>query len=255
MFTVQQLARMAGVTRRTLHYYDEIGLLKPSRVGENGYRYYGEEALLRLQQILLYRELDLPLEEIRDILGRPDFNVLRALERHRADLVKRMAQLEQLVRTVDKTVLYLKGKKDMSQSQFFRGFSDAEQAAYEKEAEEKYGTDIVQASVKKWKGYSQADKERIGREGDAAYRAFLDAMPQGAASPAAQAAVELWRKHMDYFWTPNKEQLLGLANMYNDDPRFKANFDKINPNLANFVREAVRVYVNKNVDQGKGEGV
>ena len=83
MYTVKQLSRMAGITPRTLHYYDEIGLLKPSRVGDNGYRYYGEEALLRLQQILLYRELDLPLEDIKQIMGRRDFDVLSALERHK----------------------------------------------------------------------------------------------------------------------------------------------------------------------------
>src|SRR5512142_2846337 len=101
MFTIRQLCKMAGVTPRTLHYYDEIGLLKPSRVGENGYRYYGEESLLRLQQILLYRELDLPLESIKRILGRPDFDVLTALESHREELHKRIAQMERLAATVD----------------------------------------------------------------------------------------------------------------------------------------------------------
>jgi DNA-binding transcriptional MerR regulator len=97
MFTVKQLSNLAGVTPRTLHHYDQIGLLKPSRVGENGYRYYGEEALVRLQQILFYRELGLPLDDIRKIVGRHDFDVLAALEQHKTELAARRARLERLI--------------------------------------------------------------------------------------------------------------------------------------------------------------
>src|SRR5512136_1368037 len=110
MFTVKQLSRMAGITPRTLHHYDEIGLLKPSRIGANGYRYYGEEALLRLQQILLYRELDMPLDNIKEIMGRRDFDVLSALESHKAELRRRISQMERIITTVDDTILHLKGK-------------------------------------------------------------------------------------------------------------------------------------------------
>ncbi len=94
MFTVKQLSKLAGVTPRTLHHYDQIGLLKPSRVGENGYRYYGEESLLRLQQILFYRELGLPLDVNKIITGRRDFDVLAALESHKTELQKRIDALE-----------------------------------------------------------------------------------------------------------------------------------------------------------------
>ena len=97
MFTVKQLSRLAGVTPRTLHHYDAIGLLKPSRVGENGYRYYGEESLLRLQQILFYRELDLPLEDIKHIMGRRDFDELSALESHKMELANRVERLKRLI--------------------------------------------------------------------------------------------------------------------------------------------------------------
>jgi MerR family transcriptional regulator, thiopeptide resistance regulator len=243
MFTVQELARMAGITRRTLHYYDEIGLLKPSRVGDNGYRYYGEDALVRLQQIMLYREMEIPLENIKTIMGRRDFDVLRALEHHRKQLSKRIERMEQLKRTVDQTIMHLQGKQNMSNKQFFQGFSEAQQAEYEQEAMQMYDAATVQASIKKWKAYTPAEKQRIGEEGNAAYQALVEAMPKGAASPQAQAAVELWRRHLEYFWVPNLDQLVGLANLYNDDPRFRANYDKIDPNLANFMREAVQVYV------------
>jgi DNA-binding transcriptional MerR regulator len=244
MFTVKQLAKLAGITPRTLHYYDEIGLLKPSRVGENGYRYYGDDALLRLQQVLLYRELDLPLEDIKQIMGRRDFDILSALEQHKEQLRKRMARMERLIGTVDETILHLKGKEAMSPKQIFDVFNEEQQAEYEKEAMQMYDPEVVKAFYKKWNSYSKAEKQRIGDEGNAIYQDLILAMPKGAASPEAQACVERWRRHMDYFWTPNKEQLLGLANGYNDDPRFKANFDKVHPNLAAFMLEAVKVYVN-----------
>jgi DNA-binding transcriptional MerR regulator len=245
MFTVKKLSRLAGITPRTLHYYDEIGLLKPTRVGDNGYRYYGDEALLRLQQILFYRQLDMPLVSIQSIMGRHDFDVVSALESHKQELRKRIVQMERLVTTVDNTILHLKGKKDMSPIQLFEAFSEEQQAEYEQEAMRMYDPAIVKASNKKWKSYSSAEKQRIADEGNAVYQGFLQAMPKGAASAEARACVEAWRKHMDYFWTPNEEQLLGLANGYNDDPRFKANFDKIDPNLAAFVREAVKAYLKK----------
>jgi len=245
MFTVKQLSKMAGITPRALHYYDEIGLLKPSQVGANGYRYYGEEALLRLQQILLYRELDLPLEHIKEIVGRRDFDVLSALESHRQKLRQRIAHMERLIATVDDTISHLKGQKTMDTKQFFEGFSDEQQAEYEREAMQMYDPETVKASSRKWKAYSAEEKQRIGEEGNAIYRDMLLAMPKGASSPEAQACVERWRRHIEYFWTPNDQQLLGLVNGYNDDPRFEANFDKIHPDLAAFMRSAVIFYVDR----------
>jgi MerR family transcriptional regulator, thiopeptide resistance regulator len=245
MFTVKQLSKLAGVTPRTLHYYDEIDLLKPARVGENGYRYYGEDAALRLQQILLYRELDLPLEKIRQILGRQDFDVLSSLEKHKAELRRRIARMERLVSTVDSTILHLKGTQPMSNQQMFEGFSDEQQAEYEAEAARLYDPAVVKASNQKWKNYTAAEKQRIGEEGNAAYADLLAAIPDGPASARAQAGVERWRRHIEYFWTPTDAQLLGLAEGYNSDHRFKANFDKIDARLAEFIRAAVKIYVER----------
>lgn len=243
MFTVKQLSQLAGITPRTLHYYDEINLLKPTRVGENGYRYYGEDCLIQLQQILLYRELDIPLDQIQMIMTSCDFNVLQSLEQHRSELIKRIHRLEVLVKTVDQTIDYMKGIKPMSTKQFFTGFSEEQQAEYEKEAMQMYDPETVKASNARWGKYTAVQKQQILDEGNAVYQEFLEAMPEGPGSARAQRAVELWRKHMDYFWTPNDEQLLGLADLYNEDPKFKANYDRIDPNLAEFVREAVKVYV------------
>jgi len=243
MFTVKQLSRLAGVTPRTLHHYDAIGLLRPSSVGANGYRYYADEALLRLQQILFYRELDLPLEQIKLIMGRRDFELSAALESHRTELGKRIERLQRLMRTVDSTLEHLKGEKEMTKRQLFEAFSDEQQAEYEKEIAHKYDPATVKESQRKWKSYSAADKQRIADEGNAVYETILAALPKGAASPEAQAGVERWRKHIEYFWVPNLDQLAGLAELYNEDARFKANFDKFDPRLAGFMREAVAIYV------------
>lgn len=243
MFTVKQLSRLAGITPRTLHYYDEIGLLPPTEIGENSYRYYGEETLLRLQQILLYREMDLPLEQIRQILTAQNYDLLTALEEHKAELRKRITRLETISRTVEQTILYLKGKRIMDNRQFFRGFTPEEEAEYSEKAMQLYDPQIVKESNRKWKTYTSADKDRIMREGNAVYASYLAALPGGPSSPAAQLAVQQWRTHMSYFWTPNDEQLLGLAEGYVNDPQFRNNFDKIDPALAEFILEAVKVYL------------
>jgi MerR family transcriptional regulator, thiopeptide resistance regulator len=245
MYTVRELSKLAGVTRRTLRYYHQIGLLEPSTIGENGYRYYNSEALLRLQQILLYRELDMPLDEIKHILDQPDFDVSAALEGHRAHLNRRIVHLQQLVETVDHTIGMMKGWETMEEKKLFAGFSDEEQAAMEKEALQLYDPEIVKASSRKWKNYSNDEKQKIMDEGNAIYTDFVKVMPSGPASAQAQSIVERWRQHMSYFWTPNEEQLLALAEGYNNDPPFKANFDQIDPGLAAFVRDAVKVYLGK----------
>jgi DNA-binding transcriptional MerR regulator len=243
MLTVKQLSKLAGVTPRTLHHYDEIGLLKPARVGENGYRYYGDESVLRLQQILFYRELGIPLEDIKKIMGRRDFDVMGALRSHKEALQKQVERLNRLIHTVDNTINHLKGNMIMSEKSLFEGFGEEEQERYTAEAEELYGAEGVRASMQKWKAYSADDKRRILEEGGQNYKDMIEAMPQGADSSEAQAIVERWRKHMDYFWTPTLDQLLALANGYYEDPRFKATFDQIHPQLAEFMREAVKVYV------------
>ena len=246
-YTVNKLSKLAGVSVRTLHYYDEIGLLKPDAIRSNGYREYGDQAVLKLQQILFYRELDLSLEEIKAMVSRPDFDPVAALEAHRVSLQGRAARLERLIQTVDDTLLHMKGLKEMSPKQLFTAFSDEEQEKYAKEAEQMYDPAIVKESNRKFKTLSTAEKQRIFDEGNQIYADMVAAMPKGAASPDVQAIVERWRKHMDYFWTPNLEQLNGLAEVYNSDPRFKANFDRIDARLAEFMREAVGEYVKRNV--------
>jgi len=243
MFTVKQLSKLAGVTPRTLHHYDAIGLLKPSRIGENGYRYYGDESLLQLQQILFYRELDMPLDDIKKIMAKSNFDVVKALESHKVALQKRMDRMERLLQTVDNTINDLKEKKEMNPKGLFEGFSKEEQEKYAEEAAQRWDADTVRASNKKWKSYSDAEKKKILAEGNALYTDLAAGMSNGAASKEVQAIVARWHKHLQYFWSPDNDQLLGLADLYNNDPRFKANHEKVHPGLAEFMREAVKVYV------------
>ena len=137
MLTVKQLSKLAGVTPRTLHHYDAIGLLKPSRIGENGYRYYEEDALLRLQQILFYRELDMPLDEIRKVLGSRGFDLLAALEAHRLALQGESRRLQRLIRTIDRTTRHLKERTTMNPKALFEGFSEEDQVKNAHEAASK----------------------------------------------------------------------------------------------------------------------
>jgi DNA-binding transcriptional MerR regulator len=245
MYTVKRLAKLAGVSVRSLHYYDQIGLLKPSELGGNGYRYYEVEAVLKLQQILFYRELDMSLKEIKAVMGSPDFHLLTALQSHKEALQGRMERLKRLILTVDNTIEYLKGNESMNSKGLFEGFSEEEQEKYALEAEQRYDPETVRASNRKWKEYLPAEKERIMTEGKAIYADLAASMPKGAGSAEAQAVIAHWHRHMQYFWSPNDEQLLGLADGYNDDPRFRANFDRLDPKLTGFMRDAVKVYVDK----------
>jgi DNA-binding transcriptional MerR regulator len=245
MLTVKQLANLAGVTPRTLHYYDEINLLTPSQIGANGYRYYQEDAIFRLQQILLYRQMNLPLQQIKALLDQPHFNLLQALQSHRTNLQAQIQQLQTLLQTVDQTIQHLQGTTTMTAKQLFTGFNEAQQAEYEAEAMQVYDPAIVKASAQRWKNYSANEKNSILAEGGEIYQAIIAAIPQGAGSAAAQAGVARWRAHMSYFWTPNPAQLLAIAQNYSADPRFKANFDQMDERLADFMAEAVRIYLER----------
>jgi hypothetical protein len=153
--------------------------------------------------------------------------------------------LQKLITTVDQTLKYLKGEEEMNKKVLFDAFNEEEQEKMEKEAMQMYDPETVKESNRKWKNYTTAEKQKIGEEGNAVYQGFVDAMSKGPDSPEAQACVQRWRDHMNYFWTPNLDQLIGLADLYNDDPRYKKIFDKVHPDLAQFVREAVIIYVNK----------
>lgn len=242
-YTVRQLARLAGVTPRTLHYYDAIGLLRPSAVGDNGYRTYDDAAALRLQQILFFRELDLSLNEIRDVLDGPEFQTVPALEKHRRALQARVARLNGLIHTIDRTVLHLKGQIEMSTKELFEGFDDETQARYEEEAAQMYDPRMVQESSRRWKSYTAEDKARIQTEGGAVYQDLLPLLDRDPADAAVQTVIARWHEHLHAFYEPTPDILRGLGQAYAEDPRFAAFFTAMHPDLPGFFSRAIEHYV------------
>ncbi|MBK9125913.1 MAG: MerR family transcriptional regulator [Chloroflexi bacterium] len=245
MYTVKQVAELAGVSVRTLHHYDQIGLLKPTQIGANGYRYYDDDALLRLQQILFYRELGLELAQINDVLNSPDFDVLSALKAHRTALIERGRRINELLDTIDDTIKHLSGETDMSRAKLFKGFSDEQQKQYEREARLQWDPQIVNSSIKRWNNYTQQERDAIADEGNAVYSAIADAIDAGltAESDEVQALMRRWHQHIRYFYEPTLEILRGLGEGYNTHPDFIANFARVHPQLAGFMRTAINQYV------------
>ncbi len=250
MYTVKELARLTGLTPRTLRYYDGIGLLRPRRDRDNGYRLYGPEEVDRLQQILLYRELDLPLEEIRRILNAPDFDRTGALREHLERLLTRRRETDRLIRTVRGTLEEIEGGTTMTDQDKFQGMKARiiaeNEAAYGQEAREKYGDEAVDGQNARLAGMSREEWERLQRE-EADCKAALRraAEADDPAGADAQEAVRLHAAWLAHYWpagavTPQAHA--GMAAMYVQDPRFAAYYDAVVPGGAAFLERAVRAY-------------
>ena len=247
-YTINKLAKLAGISTRALRYYDELGLLSPARVSSNGYRIYGQKEIDRLQQILFYRELGVSLEEIRNILASKDFDGLSALESHLTALLARREQLNSLVANVEKTIKTMKGEMIMSDQEKFEGFLqklvDHNEHQYGEEARAKYGDERVNRSNAKVLNMSKEQFTELERLTEDLNETLKAAFEQGdPASELAQKACELHKKWLCFYWDDyNKEAHKGVTQMYVDDPRFTAYYDKIAPGCATFLRDAVAIY-------------
>jgi DNA-binding transcriptional MerR regulator len=244
-YTIKQLADLAGVTTRTLRYYDQIGLLIPAGAGSNGYRYYDQGNLLRLQQILFFRELDVPLEEIQRIMSRPDFNPLQALEKHQSALQQRARRLDRLIETVDQTIAGLKGEWEMTDKDYFDGFDEKQS---EEEIRQRWGDAPQYAeSQAKWGGYTKAQKEAIKAEGGRLTVRMVPLSPQTPPDdPDVQAAIGEYHAYLNkYFYTCEIGFLRNLADMWAEDPRFAVNYERIRPGGAAFIRQAVHIFCDR----------
>ncbi|HHT63683.1 MAG: MerR family transcriptional regulator [Bacillota bacterium] len=247
-YTINKLAKLAGVSTRTLRYYDELGLLSPARMSSNGYRIYGHKEIDRLQQILFYRELGVPLEEIKKILSSKDFDRLAALESHLSALLAKRNQLDMLIANVIKTIKAAKGEIIMSDREKFEGFLkklvDDNERQYGKEARAKYGDESVDRSNAKIMGMSKEQYAQLDALTNELNDTLQAAFEQGdPASALAQKACELHKKWLCFFWNEySKEAHIGVTQMYVDDPRFTAYYDKIAVGCASFLRDAVLIY-------------
>jgi|SRR6185369_153181 len=244
-YTVHTLAELAGITVRTLHHYDQIGLLKPSFSGSNGYRYYEEKELLRLQQILFFRELEFSLEQIKEIMTSPSFDTASALKEQKKLLLLKRDRMVDLLDTIDKTIKSYEGGEAMKNNALYGGFTKKQMEAYKEEAKKRWGhTDAYKQSEERTKQFTKADYERIAQEGAALTQAIADAHEKGFLidSPEVQALIEKHYNALRTFYEPNYEMYRGLGQMYIDDPRFTAYYEKFGKGLAVFMRDAINQY-------------
>ncbi|XOQ47974.1 MAG: MerR family transcriptional regulator [Eubacteriales bacterium] len=241
---INEVAKRTGVTVRTLHYYDEIGLLKPTETTEAGYRIYDESALAKLQQILFFRELGFPLEEIREIVSSPSFDPMKALKSHKDLLTKKRDRLNQLINLVDKII---KGETTMSFREFDTTEIERAKKEYAEEAKARWGnTDAYRESEKKTAGYQKEDWQKVETESSGILKAFAQIRRQSADSPEAQALVKRWQDFISAkFYTCTKEILAGLGEMYTADERFRKNIDQYGGGTAEFMAKAIAVYCKK----------
>jgi DNA-binding transcriptional MerR regulator len=247
-YTVQKLGHLAGVSTRTLRYYDEIGILKPARINSSGYRIYGQAEVDRLQQILFYRELGVSLESIKEIVTAPSFDGAKALREHREKLLERREQLDTLIRNVDKTIALTEGRIEMSNKEKFEGFKrkliDENEKKFGKEIREKYGNDKVDASNAKVMNMTEDEHSYVTKLAEEVQETLALAFATGdPAGELAQKAADLHKQWLCFYWKEySKDAHAGLAQMYVDDERFTAYYDKDQPGTAEFLRDAIWIY-------------
>lgn len=244
MRTVNEVSKLTGISVRTLHYYDQIGLLKPTETTEAGYRLYDDEALEKLQQIMLYRELEFPLKDIKVIMESSDFDRNLALQQQIDMLVLKKNHLENLIQ-------FARGIKALGVNYMdFTAFDTKKLDQYAEEAKQKWGkTDAYREYEEKTKGISKAQQNQMGANLMALFVEFGDMAKQGAEPSAAevQAKVKKLRDYItEHFYTCTNEILTGLGQMYAGGGDFTVNIDKAGgEGTAVFVNEAIKVYCNE----------
>lgn len=238
---ISEVAKLTGITVRTLHYYDEIGLLKPGKVTEAGYRLYSEADLEILQQILFFRELDFPLKDIQEILRNPAYDRESALHRHRELLLLKRSRIDGLISLVDKT---LKGETDMSFTQFDKAELEKAKNQYAQEAKERWGTtDAYGEYEQKTRDYDDPQWKLLNGEGAAILKEFGTNRHLDPGCAEAQALVKKWQAFITAnFYTCTKAILSCLGEMYIGDDRFTKNIDRNGEGTALFMATAIEIY-------------
>jgi DNA-binding transcriptional MerR regulator len=245
-YTVSRPAELAGVSVRTLHHYDQIGLLNPARRSPAGYRLYDEADLLRLQQILFFRELDFSLADIRQILDDPAFDPLAALEEHRRLLNERAARIGRLLNTIDRTIAKLT-ENDMddkvTDEELYAGFTEEQVHRYEREVCERYDPELVAESNRRVRNMTKAQWQALQQEGEEIHLALAGLMNREVDDPEVQAMIARHYAMMNQFYPVSAEIYRGLAELYISNDEFRAYYGKVQPGLADFLQPAMVYYV------------
>ena len=242
-YSVKQLSKLAGVSIRTLHHYDQIGLLRPAFRSEKGYRYYQHSELLRLQQILFYRELGFQLNAVAEILNDPDFDLIKALQFHRRELHKQADRVQQLLVTIDKTIHKLKNEKViMEDKELYAGFTAEEVKKMRAEVTQRWGEKQLletEARIRQLGADGWQDNKKKGEEITQLLADLMDLDPGHA---QVQEAIGLYHKHLNFFYEVTKERYRCLAKMYTEDERFKAHYEKYRTGKADYLYKAIGIY-------------
>jgi DNA-binding transcriptional MerR regulator len=245
-WSIVEVARLAGVSSRTLRHYDAVGLLAPAHVGANGYRYYGRAELHRLQEVLVLRELGLALDAIARVVdGTGDRAAV--LREHRAALLAESARLTRVADAVGRAIEEREGGMVVDPEDLFDGFDAEKQQEYEAELVERYGPQARERIDESWRRVGAMSKAQAAEvmaelaERDDTYAALLDA-DVDPADPRVQAVTADHHRWVCRFWTPDAEAFAGLGDLYVDSPDFKARYDAVRPGLAEYVRDAMAVY-------------
>ncbi len=240
---VHEIAKISGISVRTLQYYDNLGLLKPAEVTSRGYRIYNQDSLRQLQQILFFRELDFPLKQIKEIITSPDFDQRETLKSHRNLLTKKRDRLTQLIQLTD-TLIETKEQVMPSFKEFdTTNIAEAKQQ-YAQEAKDRWGTSMAyRESSKKTAQYNKEQWQLIQQESSSIFQGFAELRSQPASTPKTQQLVEAWRNHITkWFYQCSVEILKGLGEMYAEDPRFCKNIDTYGEGTAVYMAEAISIY-------------
>lgn len=238
---VKEVADLVGISVRTLHHYDEIGLLVPDGVTEAGYRQYSDENLEMLQQILFFRELDFPLKRIKEIVGSAEFDRLEALELHRKMLLEKRRRIDRMIETIDRTIRHEKGEIEMSNKEKFAGF-DFSRNPYEQEARERWGDEAVDRSNARVGNLTRDQQQAMSERMSEIYSKLAQLRHDSPASAESQAAIGEWYDLLNELGDYSPEVFKNLGQMYVEDARFTRNIDQFGEGLAAFMRDAMAVY-------------
>jgi len=245
MYTVSQLARLSGISVRALQHYHRIGLLEPTEIGTNGYRYYAENKVFELQQIIFFKELDFSLSEIKKIMKNPSFSVEKSLNKQKELIYQKMERLHGIIQLIDKTLKNRKGENKMRGQDYFEEINEAKVKEYTKRAKEAYGEEVVNQSIKQVKKEYNNDYARMQREFEEWLESVKNVMEKGPGSIEAQELIAQWYDKMKNIFPCDIQIFSSLGMMYKDNEEFAVNFRKVDERMPEFVCDAIQLFCSR----------
>jgi DNA-binding transcriptional MerR regulator len=243
-YTVKQLADLAGITIRTLHHYDKIGLLSPSSHTKKGYRLYEEKDLIKLQQILFFKELEFSLNEIKRMMNTDEFNIMQSLKDQKHLMQLKKNRMEKLLQSIDTTINSMKKKQKLSPQELYDPFNDDNVKQYQQEVKERWEkTDAYKQSMQRVKRMTKEQMEKIKADQRQNEQMIASLMDKGPENQAVQEQIQIHYNGINQFYDCSLEMYQNLADMYVSDPRFTAHYNETKAGLAKFMQSAITFYI------------